>query len=148
MNKHITLVMITAGLLMMACASESKDMSSEKFRNPLPECPESPNCIRYTFAVDEGRSEVMGLLQQALEHMNVNEMESSDDAIDAVFRIPVFGWKDDVNIRLETAGSGETLIHMRSASRVGYSDLGVNRMRVKKIRSEYFRARKAASLNR
>ncbi len=143
MIRHFTLSTITAALLMTACASESEDMTSENYRNPLPECPESPNCIRYTFAVEESISEARNVLQTSLERMNAHEIESSDRTIDAVFRIPVFGWMDDVNIQLETAGSGETLIHMRSASRVGYSDLGVNRMRIKKIRSEYARIRKS-----
>ena len=50
----------------------------------------------------------------------------------SVFKIPVFGWKDDVNIVLQT-NKKNSIIHIRSASRVGYSDLGVNKRRVKRL---------------
>mgnify|MGYP006281097867 CR=1 FL=1 len=147
MNKHLVLLSITAGLLLTACASESDDMNSTNYRNPLPECPDTPNCIRYSFASDEGATVVLDALESALERMKAYEIDRESGSIDAVFRIPFFGWKDDVNIRLETAGSGETLIHIRSASRVGYSDLGVNRMRIKKLRSEYYRSLKSLNAN-
>jgi tetratricopeptide (TPR) repeat protein len=38
--------------------------------------------------------------------------------------------------------SGETVIHIRSASRIGYSDLGANRKRIERIRSEFVNYRK------
>lgn len=47
------------------------------------------------------------------------------------FRTPWIGYIDDVQI----AGAvGETTVQIRSASRAGYSDLGVNRKRVEMIR--------------
>ncbi|PZO25782.1 MAG: DUF1499 domain-containing protein, partial [Betaproteobacteria bacterium] len=42
-----------------------------------------------------------------------------------------FGFVDDVEFRIDQ-GSG--LLHVRSASRVGYSDLDANRKRVEQIR--------------
>ncbi len=54
--------------------------------------------------------------------------------IKAVFRIPVFGFKDDLQIILEPDAT-DSILHLRSASRVGKSDLGVNRRRVQKILS-------------
>ena len=46
----------------------------------------------------------------------------------------LFRFVDDVEFFLDDM---EKLIHIRSASRVGYSDLGVNRRRVDKIRAEW-----------
>ncbi len=43
----------------------------------------------------------------------------------------VFGFVDDVEFQFR---DDESLIHVRSASRIGYSDLGVNRKRVELIR--------------
>ncbi len=45
----------------------------------------------------------------------------------------LLGFVDDVEFFLDPS---RNLLHMRSASRVGYWDLGVNRKRLEKIRSE------------
>lgn len=48
----------------------------------------------------------------------------------------LFRFADDVELLLdESAG----VIHVRSSSRVGYSDMGVNRRRVEEIRGKYAR---------
>jgi uncharacterized protein (DUF1499 family) len=47
------------------------------------------------------------------------------------FRSRIFRFVDDVEFLFDLQGE---IIHVRSASRVGYSDLGVNRARVEKIR--------------
>ncbi len=53
--------------------------------------------------------------------------------IDAVFT--VFLFKDDVALAIEPHEEGAAL-HIRSASRVGYRDFGVNRRRVKRFFAE------------
>lgn len=52
--------------------------------------------------------------------------------IHAVYRIPIFHFKDDVDVIIEESGS-KTTVYIRSASRLGVYDLGVNRRRVKRI---------------
>ena len=66
--------------------------------------------------------------------MNAFSIEKKDDNFEfhAIFKIAVFGWKDDVNIVLKP-GEQNTIMHIRSASRVGNSDLGVNKRRVKRL---------------
>jgi len=54
----------------------------------------------------------------------------SDDYLSATYMSPIFKFVDDVEIRRD---GGVT--HIRSASRVGYSDNGINRKRVEKIRT-------------
>jgi len=49
----------------------------------------------------------------------------------AEFQTPLLGFIDDVEFLLSTS---EDVIHVRSASRTGYWDLGVNRRRIEKIR--------------
>jgi len=58
----------------------------------------------------------------------------SDEAtyLHAESRSAVFGFVDDLELHLRDE---EGIIAVRSASRVGYSDLGVNRRRVEKLRS-------------
>lgn len=50
--------------------------------------------------------------------------------IDAVATTAWFGFKDDVAIRVQPANGGGTVVHMRSVSRVGASDLGANAARI------------------
>lgn len=49
-------------------------------------------------------------------------------------RSALFRFADDVEFFLD---EGTSTIHMRSASRVGYSDFGVNRRRVEEIRTRF-----------
>lgn len=53
------------------------------------------------------------------------------------FRSRVFGFVDDVEFGFD---DGDALIHFRSASRTGYSDLGVNRKRMTAISEAYLAA--------
>ncbi len=50
----------------------------------------------------------------------------------AEFRSRWFGFVDDVEFLLDAEAR---LIHVRSASRLGYSDLGVNRARIERLRA-------------
>ena len=52
----------------------------------------------------------------------------------AEFETPLMGFVDDVEFLLDAPGKQ---IHVRSASRLGYSDLGVNRKRVETIRAAF-----------
>ncbi len=102
----------------------------------LPKCPDSPNCARIVIEVPADTSTVFESVNDALQRLNAFsiDQDSSSNRIDAVFRIPVFGWKDDVIAVVENGDtSGKSVVYLRSASRIGYYDLGVNKRRVKKI---------------
>lgn len=58
-------------------------------------------------------------------------VEQSDVYLRAEFRSRVFLFCDDVEFYFE---KDSERIHFRSASRVGHSDLGVNRIRMEQIR--------------
>ncbi|MDX1618491.1 MAG: DUF1499 domain-containing protein [Balneolaceae bacterium] len=104
--------------------------------NPLPPCPDSPNCVRTTRVHPDDPEIVWEAAVAAIDRMQPAEKETYPDEyrLEAVFQ--VFFFKDDLVVRLEASGDGEspetgTYLHIRSSSRVGYSDLGVNRRRVK-----------------
>ena len=59
-------------------------------------------------------------------------VEKSDTYIHVEARSRIFRFVDDVDFVLDVR---ESVIHVRSASRVGHGDLGVNRRRVEQIRS-------------
>lgn len=48
------------------------------------------------------------------------------------FKSALFGFVDDVELLIDET---EDVLHVRSASRVGYSDMGVNRQRVEALRT-------------
>lgn len=109
-------------------------MASQKQNNPLRPCPSTPNCVRFSRNFKAGIEKVFERLIQIFEG-EAHKYEIIDPKrieLHAVYRIPVFGFKDDVDVILEEA-EGETTVHIRSASRLGAYDLGVNRRRVKRI---------------
>ena len=53
-----------------------------------------------------------------------------------LFVSKVFRFVDDVEFYFPDKNSNELLIHVRSASRIGYSDPGVNRKRIENIRKK------------
>jgi uncharacterized protein (DUF1499 family) len=59
----------------------------------------------------------------------------SDEYVWATFRTKVFRFVDDMEFRM---AAEENTIHVRSASRVGYSDLGLNRRRMEELRSKFY----------
>ena len=108
----------------------------------LAPCPDSPNCVS-SLATDDGHRvdplPLEGTAEEALDRLRriIEEMAGAtvdrveDGRLEARFRSRIFRFTDDVTLVVdEEAG----VVHVRSASRVGYSDLGVNRRRVEAIR--------------
>jgi uncharacterized protein (DUF1499 family) len=110
----------------------------------LPPCPDSPNCVS-SLAGDERHrvdplslhgspSEAMALLGQVIQGMPRAKVTfASGRYLQAEFRT-LLGFVDDVTCVVD---EGKGVIQIRSASRAGYWDFGVNRKRVQKIRELY-----------
>jgi uncharacterized protein (DUF1499 family) len=65
---------------------------------------------------------------------NTKVVELKPDYLYAEYASALLGFVDDVEFYLP---SGGRVIHVRSASRLGYSDLGVNRKRIEAIRARF-----------
>ena len=101
----------------------------------LAPCPDSPNCV----SSEEGTAsektieplaaDVWERLPQAIAEQGGTVTETREDYIASEFKSDVFGFVDDVEFR-----RAEDAVHVRSASRVGYSDAGANAARVAKLR--------------
>ena len=115
--------------------SETGQLHSESSQNPLEQCPDSPNCIRYSHQFKVNSASLFEKAITALKNTGAISVRSEDQQlqIDGVYRIAFFGFLDDVSIRIEGLGDEGSILHIRSSSRTGYSDLGVNRRRVVKI---------------
>ena len=109
----------------------------------LAPCPDTPNCvstqeeaedtdhymepISFSGSTEEAMEAVAGVVE---EMPRAEIVHSEDDYLRAEFTSRIFRFVDDVEFRAD----GETgLIDFRSASRVGRSDLGVNRERMVEI---------------
>ncbi|MCH8263811.1 MAG: DUF1499 domain-containing protein [Proteobacteria bacterium] len=118
-----------------ACAGEPpQNIGVQNGR--LTPCPESPNCVS-SFASDEKHSidPISASLEQIegalLQLPAANIVSASADYLYAEFTSRIMGFVDDVEF-LHDRASG--LTHVRSASRLGYSDLGANRKHIESIR--------------
>lgn len=106
----------------------------------LPSCPEKPNCVSSQasdkhhiepFKLTEDARPAFEKLRKVLALRTDTTLISSDDTtIRVEFRTPL-GFVDDGLFVLDSANG---LIHIRSASRLGYWDLGKNRSRMEEIR--------------
>jgi uncharacterized protein (DUF1499 family) len=111
----------------------------------LADCPRSPNCVSTQADNDDQRMEPIPFsgppgearqrLQTLIRQMPRTRIVTSEDQyLHAEFRSALFRFVDDVEFLIDPEAQ---VIHFRSASRVGYSDLGVNRRRMERIRQEY-----------
>lgn len=104
-------------------------------------CPESPNCVS-SYADDETHAidplplppeAAISVLEEVIRSFPRTEIVVVDgDYLHATFTSRIFRFVDDVELRINREAG---VVHVRSASRVGYGDMGVNRRRVEAIRS-------------
>jgi len=123
--------LFTLGLMGTGCSTPS--LPSAHSSNPLPDCPSSPNCERISQDYDVPADTLFGTTQQALDALGPITFRSQPDSMQAsaVYRVALV-FKDDVAVAVDTTETGSRL-HVRSASRVGHSDLGVNARRVNRL---------------
>ena len=88
-----------------------------------------------TLYLDQEYGEVFDRALVAAEQMPWEEIVTKDKEsgiIEAYDKLPWFGFIDDVVIRIDMADTaGHTKIDMRSVSRIGRSDIGVNAKRIR-----------------
>ena len=113
--------------------------------NRLSPCPDSPNCVssqstdsarfieplRYTGNLADARQRLIALLENS-KRARLIRVET--DYIHAEFRSLIFNFVDDVEFYFS---SEDRIVHVRSASRTGYYDFGVNRKRVERLRATF-----------
>ncbi len=117
--------------------------------NRLSPCPGSPNCV--SSERNSGRSHIAPLgftgtpdaawvdLRNALNRIGGDIRRDDTRYLWATFTTRILRFVDDVQCRLDAANQ---VIHVRSASRIGYSDFGTNRRRVAALRREFARVQK------
>jgi len=112
--------------------------------NLLPPCSGSPNCVSSLapqpsrrvgpLSIIDTPDESLQRLEKIIRSMRGAVIVSrTERMLQAEFRTRL-GFVDDV---LFVVSEVEDVFHVRSASRTGYWDLGVNRRRVERIREKY-----------
>lgn len=111
----------------------------------LAPCPEKPNCVSseaadsdhaikpIAYTGDAGAA--MARLAQAIAtQAGARIITQRGDYLHVEYRSKLMGFVDDVELQTDPAAH---VIHLRSASRIGHSDLGVNRARVEALRAAF-----------
>jgi uncharacterized protein (DUF1499 family) len=109
----------------------------------LTQCPDKPNCVSSEFEADTTHyvepmmftqtieAEILSRLKNAIREMGGSIQLETDNYLAATFTSSFFKFVDDLEIRIDF---DQNLIHMRSASRVGHKDRGVNKKRIEQLR--------------
>ena len=135
-------VVFTLMLFRLGAVSRSMDVSLGHDFGQLRSCPDSPNCVssqaapadsHYINAIADVDGSKWARLQIVLNGMDgASEVSFEDEYAYYTFQTKLMGFVDDVEFFY---ASDQAIIHVRSASRVGQSDLNANRKRVEMIRA-------------
>lgn len=133
-------------VIAMTLSFTTADASAEKQLLP---CPASPNCVSSQatdaehfiapFKFTGSPDDVWAALKNALLSQSRTVItKESDHVLHATATSLIFRFVDDIDVIMD---SDAKLIHIRSASRTGYGDFGVNRKRVEELRTKLQQAR-------
>lgn len=143
----ILIALGTAGILlalfMMGVLSRS-GTATGLVEGKLSTCPNSPNCIctehpedinHFIKPVEYGSANIKvarSLIRKSIDATGGSMVREKDNYFAATYRSDVFGFVDDLEVRIDEVTKQ---IHIRSASRIGYSDFGVNKARALQLRA-------------
>jgi uncharacterized protein (DUF1499 family) len=142
--KRRYLFMLSLTFLLTAC-STNQTIETGTTNDRLSPCPKSPNCVSslsedkshyvepltYTATLEEAREKLISIINS----MKRSEIVTAEmNYIHATFTSALFRFVDDVEFSFDDQ---KKVIDVRSASRTGYSDFGVNRKRVEEIRQRF-----------
>ena len=136
-------LLLIAGVALIALLNmfSSPAMSLGVVDGQLGECPETPNCVCSQSQNASQRVEpfqfsappdvVWAALEQTVRaYPRSRIVEQTETYMRCEFRTAIMRFVDDVEFLLDATSQA---VHVRSASRLGYSDMGTNRSRVERI---------------
>ena len=131
-------------VLMVGC-SGTRPTTLDVREGRMAPCPKSPNCVftqstdekhrieplAYATSIEAARGRLLEIVRTTPRTSLVTEEEGY---LHVEYRSRLFGFIDDVEFLFDDENK---IVHFRSASRKGYSDLGVNRKRMEQIRERF-----------
>jgi len=138
-------IIVIIGLLFVGLSMSSRKQPELGLLNgQLRPCPVTPNCVCseqqvegafikplvYTTTADNAWRKI----KQAIAETGGVVLTEQNGYLHARYETPLMRYVDDVELRLD---ENKQVIHIRSSSRVGHSDLGANRKRAGRIRATF-----------
>lgn len=148
MRRFAAILIVLVGGLLILAVHRSLSMPGHLMRvtGQFAACPPRPSCVS-SLAADaeqaiaplryEGDAAIaQQRLVRALRAMPGSRIEfESPGYLHVVFQTPTLRFRDDLELLVQPEGR----IEVRSVSRFGYRDLGVNRARVEQLRTRFER---------
>jgi uncharacterized protein (DUF1499 family) len=143
-NRTRWIIWLALGGSMLGCTGRRPaDLGIRDGRLRL--CPGSPNCVTSEtgatpteavrpLAAPAGPADLVRLAELVRAWPRASVISVTPEYIHAEFTSRIMRFVDDVEFRLDATAQ---VIHVRSASRLGRSDLGVNRKRVEALRQRW-----------
>lgn len=142
MRTSLLLSLLSVTLLSACAGSPPQQLLTETGK--FVDCPTSPNCVSSDSTSDEHRvaafpinpeaTDVWQAVIAAVQAMpRTTVVTDQNNYLHAECRSALMGYVDDLQLQLRPE-QGEIAVY--SASRLGYSDLGVNRKRVNQLREQ------------
>lgn len=112
------------------------------YKSDLQACPNSPNCVssqskdakHYIPPLPYTSENSLHRIKTYLQgHYNADVVEETSTYLHIVITSKIFRFKDDLEFLVDQKNR---VVQVRSASRIGYSDLNVNRKRIEKMQRE------------
>lgn len=139
-KNHIPAAM--AALLLAGCGSTPQRDYQALLQTGLPDCPDSPNCVKTGSSSDSHRVADFALAGEwPQQRQAIIEAATSLDRTELVEDQPYYLRFEATTLLMRFVDDLEVLyrpeegLEVRSASRVGHADFGVNRERVETLRS-------------
>lgn len=138
-NMHTRRALMLSWVLLAGGCSSAPDKPAGM--RELPECGALPNCVNTLSGSGLQASEPLkanagqwqGLKSWIARQDGWEIIVDDADFVQAVVKTPVMGFRDDVQLLFLP---DLQLIHVRSSSRLGLSDLGTNARRVETLRAQ------------
>jgi uncharacterized protein (DUF1499 family) len=140
------LVTLLGSTVLMSCSGTIPKLGIKS--GQLVPCPDSPNCVishttdkehfiqpvNFDGALQDAQQRLLQILK-ALPYTKIISVQ--ENYIGVEFSSEIFGFIDDAEFYFVSTANNKTIINVRSASRIGHSDLGVNRKRIEQIRNKF-----------
>jgi uncharacterized protein (DUF1499 family) len=137
-------ILILGCMIFFSCAGKPPE-NIGLHNKQLTDCPTSPNCVSsqaedidHAIAPLEYKGEkkmaIIKLKKAIASLKGMTLVTQSRNYLHVECKSVFMGFVDDLEFYFSDDPPGEKIIQVRSASRLGYSDFGVNRKRVEQLR--------------